>query len=165
MWLSSASLARNNQQRFPDQYMLIRYETLTTNPGGTLQEICTFIGEEYVPTMLTMKGDMDFRRQGSNSSYGEFTTGQISTSSIGRFRQVLSSRQIAFVQKLAGREMSGFDYQPELIELSLRDQLLFTFADWPFNQARMQLWRIRHWMLNQVGRSLPNYRIVTNPGS
>jgi hypothetical protein len=37
----------------PHRRMLIRYETLATEPDATLREICAFIGEEYDPNILT----------------------------------------------------------------------------------------------------------------
>jgi hypothetical protein len=90
MWLSSVSLAEENRRRFPNQYKIVRYETLATKPEETLREICAFIDEAYAPEMLTMRGAKTFREQGSNSSYGQRKPGVISTNSIGRFRQVLS---------------------------------------------------------------------------
>ena len=161
MWLSSTKLAEENQQRFPNQYMLVRYETLATQPVETMQKICSFIDEEYTPEMLTMEGAKTFRNIGSNSSYGQGEPGVISTSSIGRFRQVLTSRQIIFIQKQARQQMNDFDYQVSQIELSLLERLLFTFVDWPFNQARIMYWRIRNRIRNQTGRRLPKYRIVS----
>ena len=44
MWLESVKLARRNQQRYPDRYMILRYETLALQPEETLQTICDFIG-------------------------------------------------------------------------------------------------------------------------
>jgi len=164
MWLSSTKLAKENQQRYPNQYMLVRYETLATQPVETLQEICTFIDEEYTPEMLTMEGAKTFRNIGSNSSYGQGEPGVISTSSIGRFRQVLTSRQIYFIQKQAERQMKEFDYKSMRIELSLLERLLFTFVDWPFNQARIKFWQVRNRIRNKTGRRLPDYRIVSKTG-
>jgi hypothetical protein len=165
MWLSSVELARENHRHFPNQYMIVRYETLAAHPEQTLRRICDFIDEAYTPEMLTMKGATTFRSKGSNSSYGERKPGVISTSSIGRFRQVLTPQQILFIQKHAGKEMREFDYQDEPIKLSPIGQLLFTVFKHPFDRTRMSLWRIRHRYLNLKGRSLPDYRIVPETGS
>ena len=165
MWLSSVHLALENQKRYPDQYLPVRYETLATYPEKTMQEICDFLGEPYIPEMLTMKGAKTFRKQGSNSSYGNLGEGKISTSSIGRFRQVLSPMQIAFIQKNTREEMPLFAYDPEEIVFSFQDQLLFSLADFPFNQLRLLLWRLRYTILNFTGRSLPEYRVVRKPSS
>ncbi|MEJ2749176.1 MAG: sulfotransferase [Anaerolineae bacterium] len=161
MWLSSVSLAETNRKRHPDQYKVIRYETLAAHPEETLREICAFIDEDYAPEMLAMHGAESFREQGSNSSYGQRKPGVISTSSIGRFRQVLSARQITFIQSLATEEMLAFDYQPEPIRLPLSERLQFTLADWPLNLARLLAWRIWYAVKSQTKHTLPAYRIVT----
>jgi hypothetical protein len=160
VWLSSLKLARRNQEQYPDRYMLVRYETLASQPEKTLREICAFIGEEYTPVMLTMKGAEQFRDEGGNSSYGQQEPGRISTRSIGRFRQVLSSRQIAYMQLAAGQDMTAFEYELVDVRLSMTDRLLLTFFDIPVNHMRMLAWSAREAFLNQVGRSLPAYRIV-----
>lgn len=165
MWLASVELAKQNHVRYPDQYMIVRYETLASRPTETLREICAFIDEEYVPGMETMKGAKKFREQGSNSSYGDRKPGVISTSSIGRFRDVLSPRQIAFIQGQAEAEMVEFDYALEEIELSVRDRAHFLLADLPLNQALLLAWRVRTAIRNNRGRRLPDYRIVPKAGT
>jgi hypothetical protein len=162
MWLWSVELAQRNQERYPDRYKIVRYETLAARPEETLREICAFIGEEYVPDMLTLKGAETFRDKGGNSSYGRRATGVISTDSIGRFRRVLSKREIAFMQAYAGREMLAYGYEMEPIRFSLGDRALFAIGGWPLNMARMIAWRARESIQSRVGRTLPSYRIVTD---
>lgn len=165
MWLSSVSLAKENQRRYPDQYKIVRYETLAKQPEETLQEICEFIDEPYVPEMITMQGAKKFREQGSNSSYEQRKPGSISTSSIGRYRQVLSPRQIAFIQSIAKQEMKDFAYELDPIELDSADRLKLIFSDWPRNMALLLTWRVREAIKDQTGRKLPDYRIVPEVGA
>lgn len=164
-WLSSVNLAYENRRHFPAQYMIVRYETLASRPEETLREICDFIGEAYTDEMLTMKGAKSFRKQGGNSSYGDRKPGVISTKSIGRFRQVLSPRQVAFIQAHAREEMLDFDYQPEAVEFAFGDRVRFLMADWPLNLALMRAWQVRHVIRNFRGRPLPDYRIVPKVGT
>ena len=165
MWLTSAKLAKRNQKRYPARYKVVRYETLATRPEETLQEICAFIGEDYSPAMLTMEGSGRYLEKGGNSSYGEREPGVISTDSIGRFRQVLSKGEIAFVQLHARRDMVVFDYQPEPVQFSFSQRLSFLFADWPSNLVRMVAWRGLNTMHNVKGRPVPSYRIVPKASS
>jgi hypothetical protein len=165
MWLSSINLAKHNQQRYPDRYKIIRYETLAAQPEETLCDICAFIGEDYTSEMLAMEGATNFREEGGNSSYGQREPGVISTNSIGRFRQVLSKREIAFMQAWAGQEMLAFDYQPEHYQFTFNELLLFACADWPVNLARLAAWRMLNAIQNKKGRTLPSYRIVPEVSS
>jgi hypothetical protein len=159
-WLSSFKLAQRNLNKYPENYMIVRYETLASQPKKTMTNICSLIGEEYKPVMLAMKGAEEFSDEGGNSSYGQFEAGTISTRSIGRYHKVLSARQIAFMQKAIGSRMTQLDYEMDRVKLSAMENVLFFLFDIPLNSARMFAWRLRESFLNQIGRSLPSYRIV-----
>lgn len=161
MWLDSANLALSNRQRHPNQYRIVRYETLVRRPEETLQEICAFIGEEYSDVMLTMQGAQVFLDKGGNSSYGKRQPGAISTNSIGRFREVLSKRDIAFMQAYAEGEMAIFDYPLEPTEFAMADRLYYASIGWPSNYVRMVTWRMLNTFQNRKGRPVPSYRLIS----
>jgi len=163
MWLSSINFAERNLKKYPDRYKVVRYESLVDQPEKILQEICTFIGEEYTSVMLTMRGAETFRDEGGNSSYGQHEPGRISTKSIGRFRQVMSRPQIAFLQLFARREMLAYHYPLEELHFTLGEKISFYFWYVPINLMRLIAWRLREAFLNKTGRTLPSYRIVTEP--
>lgn len=159
-WLSSARIARRNQKLHPDHYLIVRYESLASEPEASLRDICAFIGEPYVDAMLAMDGAADFRDQGSNSSYGPREPGAISTGSIGRFRDVLSPRQIAYIQLVARREMVSFGYEAESVRLRPGQRLRYTLLDLPVESAHLVAWRSRERARDRAGRPVPDYRLV-----
>jgi len=165
LWLGSVRLAERNQRRYPDRYKIVRYESLASQPEQSLREICAFIGEAYSPAMLGMDGAELFRDAGGNSSYGRHDAGGISIKSIGRYRKVLSQRDIAFVQHHARREMIAYDYQFDSIELSPRDQLSFIFVDQPSNMIRMVAWQALEAIKNRTGRTPSAHTIVGAAGA
>jgi hypothetical protein len=91
--------------------------------------------------MVTMSGAPHYRDKFKPAGASNDTP--ISTAYIGRFRQGVPKREIAFIQRYARREMTACDYQPEPLAWSVRDQLLFTFVDWPSNWGRLAVWRTR----------------------
>jgi len=163
VWLASVRLAQRNEKRFAGRYLVVRYETLVAQPETTLQSICKFLDEPYIPAMLTMQGAEAFRDEGGNSSYGNRQPGQISTSSIGRYRQILSPQAIAFIQQAARRQMVAFGYEIEPLPWSLRERLRFALVDWPLNMARLLAWHSREAYYDRTGRILPDRRIVDEP--
>ena len=140
-WLYSVELARRNQQRYSDRYKIVRYETLVSQPEETLREVCAFLGETFVPSMMTMDGAPNQRnRLLDGSSIGE---GQapVSTDFIGLFRERIPSGEIAFMQMHAKSEMLAHNYALEPLSFSIKDWLHFALADWPLNLIRMSAWR------------------------
>ncbi len=159
-WLSSAKLAKINTERYRDQYMVVRYEELATDPEAVVRTICEFIGESYDPAMLTMDGAAGFRDQGGNSSYGARPVGVISTDSIGRFRTVLSPPQINLIETVARSPLQDFGYELDRPKLSSADRLRFLLIDLPLELARLTAWRIRRQINKRRSRPLPDYRLV-----
>ena len=159
-WLSSVRLAERNLRRHPDGYRIVRYETLAAEPERTMRQICTFIGEEYTPAMLSMHGAERFRDEGSNSSYGARAAGVISTDSVGRYRRVLSQRQIAFVETVAGRAMRRLDYDVDDVRVLPHERVPFLAFDIPRELARLVAWHAHNAIRNRAGRPVPGYRLV-----
>jgi hypothetical protein len=140
-WLISAHIAERNLAKYPNNYMILRYETLASRPEETLRKVCAFIGEEYAPQMLSMDAVPEMKERGGNSSYGQFERAVISTRSIGRFRDVLTESEILFIQMFAKHEMEHYDYELEPLHLTPRDRLTFYTGTLPLNSLRMVGWQ------------------------
>ena len=162
-WLWSARLAIRHARDRPDNVKVVRYEWLAGNPESALREVCEFIGEPYDADMLTMAGSGRFRDDGSNSSYGARAVGVISTDSIGRYKDVLTPRQIAFIQAVAGRELVEHGYQVDPVPMSVGERLRFTAADRPYHRAVMAAWQTRSAFSSRRGQGVPDYRMVGDP--
>jgi hypothetical protein len=165
MWLDSVRTGYRNMRRYPNQYRFVRYESLAAQPEKIMREICDFIGENYDPAMLTMRGAENFRDEGGNSSFEQREPGTISTSSVGRYHKYLSPRWIAYMQTIAGREMKSLDYALDNIHLSGRERLIFASVDLPLNAMRLTAWRWREAYRDRVGRPIPASRLVMDTGT
>lgn len=160
-WLASVRIARKAAERYPDRFMIVRYETLAQQPEETLQLVCDFIGEPYTPEMLTMSGARRYHEAGANTSYEKVKPGVISTRSIGRYRQVISTWEIAFIQTFARRTMAEFGYELEPTSLSIRKRLAY-LAALPPGLARMVRWMALDRFSELQGRPLREHRIVND---
>lgn len=164
-WLYSMGLAERNQRRFPDHYKIVRFETLVAQPEATLREVCDFLDEQYTPAMLTMEGATKHRARLSQGK--ELKPGQspVSTEYLGRFRQKVAGREIAFMQLHAGRKMRTYGYSLEPSHFSLQEWLSFIFIEWPNQLARLLAWQtvetIQHNFPGQLGRR-PGQRMIVD---
>jgi Sulfotransferase family len=159
-WLASARCAVEYQARFPDRYRIVRYESLASYPQETLREVCDFIDEEYTPAMLSMEGAPRFKDEGGNSSYGARDSATIAPDSIGRFRTVLSARDVALIQMFARQEMPAFEYATQDVEIGPIRRVALVVGDLPFETARLVAWRAREGVRNRRGRPVPSYRLI-----
>jgi hypothetical protein len=140
-WLRSVTAIQRNQRRFPGAVLTVRYEDLAREPEATLRAVCAFLGEEYAPEMLAMHGAPDHGSIGGNSSFSRFAPGTISTRSIGRFREVLSPTDLAFLQLVTGRRMRRLGY--DLVDVpwsSSAERRRFLVAVLPVAVSRLSGW-------------------------
>lgn len=154
-WLLSVRQALRNRASHPDGYLIVRYEDLVVDPEGTLARICAFIGEPYDPAMLTMAGAPEVQERGGNSSFGDLGPGAISSSAVGRYRTVLSSGEVAFIQLAAGREMAALGYTSEPVSFQAPERARYLIGYLPFQLLRMAGWMIVASLTMRRGEGIP----------
>jgi hypothetical protein len=158
-WLASMAQGRRNVARHPGRYLFVRFETLAAQPEATLRQICRFLDLDYAPAMLGMDAVADSDAYSGNSSFGTLQPGTISTRPIGRYRSVLSPRQIAFVQACAGRQMRAQGYTLDRVRLPGRDRLAFVGADLPVGVARLAGWMVTRRVNDRRNDGVPVHRL------
>ena len=85
--------------------IILKYEDLVLFPEKKVKDLCDFIGQNYEKELL----EVDF----SNSSNRNEKTKGIFSSSIGKWRKNLAPEDGWIVQKLCGKEMDVYGYEPE----------------------------------------------------
>jgi len=164
-WLESTRAGYRNQRRYPDRYLMLRYEDLASDPETTMRRVCAFIGEEFPPEILSMDGAPEHRDAGGNSSFGDLEPGAISTRAIGRFRQVLSPSELAFIELLAGRVMDAAGYERAGAPLTPSARVRFYAWDLPVNLARTIGWVVVARFRRRRGVRVPASKIETTDAS
>ena len=97
-----------------DRYLRVRYEDLATDPERTLRAVCAFLGEEFDERMLRHHESSEAGFLASESAWKELATKPVDASRIGRWRERLSARQAACVERVVGAELMRFyGYEPE----------------------------------------------------
>lgn len=140
-WLQSARVAERNQQRYSKNYMVLAYESLVSRPEATLRKVCEFINLDYVPAMLTLEGAIGFGEGRKTGTSAELETGIVEFRLDGS--QAVSPREVAFMQAMAGKEMTERGYREEKVRFSTSETLLYYGLDWPLGLMRVVMQRIR----------------------
>jgi hypothetical protein len=136
-WLDSQRLAKINQTRYPSNYKVVRYEALIDEPEATLRDICDFIEIEFIPEML----DPD---NGVSAADREPKPERTKTRA-----RLVSSRETAFMQLVAGEQIASLGYMIRPVHLSATQKLALYLIDSPLNMAGMAAWFL-------VGKHLTN---------
>lgn len=139
-WKISAMLAKRNQSKYPEQYKVIHYETLVTNPKTTLVETCEFLGEEFFIEMLRMQNETRFSKRETRDT--EESSGPLTTKYIGCYRNRLHAREVAYIQKQTRALMTAFEYSIDPLYLSQMDYVRFHLLDKSVNSFYSLIWQI-----------------------
>jgi hypothetical protein len=162
-WEYSVGLAKRNQKRYPERYLVVRYETMVAKPEQTLHQLCEFLDETYTTDMLTMSDAPEFREKISQGIDLDPDQTPVTTDYIGRYRQGVPREDIAFIQAYAGKDMKAYDYRLEPNDFSFSERLRFNLTVRPKGLVSMWTWlfleRLQHRFPGIIGRT-PKPRMI-----
>jgi hypothetical protein len=139
-WLYTTALAKRNLKKYPKQYKVVHFEDLVREPESTLQDICEFVDEKYIPEMLTMSGAPEHRAKLLREVENDVLVSPLSQSHIGQYRTDMPKYEIAFMQSISKSSLREFRYEADPIHFSIREALMYTFWHWPSNFIRFVTW-------------------------
>jgi Sulfotransferase family len=158
-WLLSTRAAIRNHARYPDRYLIVRYEDLTRAPAATMRQVCDFVDLSFRPEMLEMGELPELRAAGGNSSFGDMEPGAISVRAVGRFRSVVPPRDVAYMQLVARRAMDRMGYEREPVALAAPDRARLLLWELPVNGLRMFGWMAQARFRAHRGVPVPQSRL------
>lgn len=157
-WIRSTRAALRNVDRYADRYLIVRYEDLVNHPAAYARQVCEFVGEEFDPVMMELRGGDQRSREGGNSSFEALPPGVISTRSVGRYKSALPARRVAFIESVCGPLMQKLGYAPASPSLSLGDRLS-RLGDLVVAAVRVPTWLM--WQRYRDTRATPpDHRLV-----
>jgi hypothetical protein len=96
----------------PRCYTGLRYESLVEDTQNELKRICAFLNESFDPAMLDFHNRPDSGFHERESSWKGMTRQPVTSQSVGRFREQLSPRQVALVERICLPTMKRLGYEP-----------------------------------------------------
>jgi hypothetical protein len=125
---SSAGVAalRSHECHGPERVRILRYERLLAAPEQTLRELCDWLGLAFRDEMTQVRI--------VHSSYGTRGSG-ISQEPLERWREKLTTAEVATIERHCGRLMDALGYSRDSVSAPIH-QLALTYAAVPFAVAR-----------------------------
>lgn len=104
-WRSAVRAGAAGARRQPGRWHRLRYEDLVAHGDRVARELLAFLGLAVVPGMLDVP-------RGAPADLGQAQVGPgISTTSVGRWSDVLTPAEVALCERAAGREMEALGYR------------------------------------------------------
>jgi hypothetical protein len=140
------------EQLGQQQYYELRYETLVTDPAGTLHALCIYLGEPYDPAVLDFQRAA--RQEGGGIDVHVEPQEELNSGSIGRWRREMTLFERKLARAIAGPLLADLHYDPDenLPPLTTSDRLRLA---WLSDRFRA-LDSLRTWLYRRGLRTL-NY--------
>jgi hypothetical protein len=104
-WRRVIALHREYQARYPDRYMLLRFEDLIAEPRPSVKHLCSHVGVEFVEGMLDQVVlNSSFMPRRASKGFDPAV--------IDRWRLHMSPMTRRWFAALCGRELQAFGYVP-----------------------------------------------------
>jgi hypothetical protein len=172
-WRYSIDIGERNRRRYPDRYLMLRYEDLVRSPAETTRRVCAFVDAPFVPEMLELRGMPSYRaklessvreRGGDPAAPGAL----ISPEFIGGYRRRIELREVAFMQGRLGSRMRAHGYELDRIPFTFAERLRYALVDMPLNFVRMHGWQgletVQHHLPGRFGRTPVRAKLLAGEG-
>jgi len=139
-WRVAAKLARRvRDAEVPG--LVVQYERLVREPGGTMEEVCGYVGIEFDPdTVLT---PTKVGRFWSGNSAARINFSQISTEPVTRWERELSRDEIGWVEWHCRDLMPAFGYEPRMSRRELRYFVMPIVGERPREYLKSRAYSLR----------------------
>ncbi len=137
-WIYSTRLAQRNTAKYPDRYKVVRYEDLVNDPEKTLEAICSFLHEEYNPSMLLIGHIRGIQEEIVLPDY--LQENHFLKTFMGEYKFNLSKYEIEFIQNLSPDLMQVYDYAPTPVQFSIGERVRYWGKHLPRNLGAMLYW-------------------------
>lgn len=112
MWERSARLLREHQQKWgEDRYLGLRYDDLILNIEREMARVTDFLKISLEPSLFAPTKSCGLHPWGGNSAHGAKFNG-VDASSIDKWKQSVSAREIAVLENMIGVEMRQHAFEP-----------------------------------------------------
>ena len=112
-WPENNKRAAEYGNENPDMYYRVRYEDLLADARGTLERLCTFIDEPFVPEMLDFSRGKFARDNSALLGHHRNLAKGIMSDNVYKWRAGMSGDQVKIYDSIAGDVLDMFGYAVE----------------------------------------------------
>ena len=112
-WRSAIRAGAQGIERWPDQWLRVRYEDFVLEPGRLTQQICDFARLSFSPELLEISRGIP-----ADMSRIEEEGPGVSRSSVGRWQTTLTPADAALCEKIARRDLQSLGYPDGLSKVA-----------------------------------------------
>ncbi len=111
-WQSATVAVSNFSEAHPGRCTEVRYEELVSDPGRVVEQLCSFLGLNFDPDMISSRDHVSAMGDVAKLSHHASVHEAINSESVGRGRRALSDLQKRELHEAIGSELHRLRYDP-----------------------------------------------------
>lgn len=139
-WTTTTSFGIANLEKFPKNYLFVKWEDILGDVETTLARVCDFIGETYYPGMVQLD---DLERMGLRQKNDPSTEKIRLAGKEPVDHQPLSKGEHKFIEAETKSERRVFNYLTTKIHLSFFELINYLFLVFPINKVGVVLGKFK----------------------
>jgi len=108
-WIENARLMETFARRYPQRFLIVRYEALVADPAGTVTTVMDFLGERFEPQQISPAARSDVVLPRSMPWKGQALEA-VDTSVVGRRSRNARAEELAFLESSLRGELVRLGY-------------------------------------------------------
>ncbi|KGV35141.1 sulfotransferase domain protein [Burkholderia pseudomallei MSHR4012] len=140
-WVAAHRAADVLIARHPQRVLTIRYEDFLLDQAHTLQRVCAFFGIDFLPRMLDIANSPEARHISRMSELWASNCFAPIAANADKFKQQLSTAEIATIETLAHEYMQRYGYQQMTDATATPDAFAAAAARRRSDARRRHAWR------------------------
>ena len=140
-WKASSFFGLKNLEKYPNHYLIVKWEDLLKDVERTLETVFQFLGEENYPINLNQQ-DLDKMGLEENKQYAPHQ--KLTPKKAIPDHKKLSATEKKFVEIYSEPESTYFEYNSSKTRLSMIDLLKYLIFVYPANFFGAQMWKLKN---------------------
>jgi|SRR5580658_337230 hypothetical protein len=125
----------------PNQIKTVKFENMIRSTQQSIEEICRFIGIDFLPEMLEAYKSPEVKAFSDLSTLWQENSKPPDERNIGKYRRQLTGDQIAQVETLTRQIMAQYGYQPDTpADIEITEEMM-TAAERFSDEAKDENWQ------------------------
>jgi hypothetical protein len=120
-WAMTQRRAESFRRKWPERMKFVKYEELVADPRREAEAIAAFLGVRYHDNLLTPS---KFGKPWLGNSMWDRSTGSISASAVGRYRERISPKDHAALERIVGPWLDSLGYGRDLQARAMAPSML-----------------------------------------
>ena len=128
LWQESSRYAQKNLENYPERYLVVKWEDLLADVDQTLEQICSFLGEDYSAEMIQSEAFAEIGLDLAGQSANGHRRLEVKNPPSGK---LLTKTEKTYILTKLQSQMANFGYTDEKLRMNFSEKINYLSLHFP----------------------------------